>query len=78
MRNQYQELACLNAGKQATVYTLTFNHLTYYVEDGGHVVNITSEEIKTNTELTDIIDDDCITSPSRIESLDEFKQFVSI
>jgi len=78
MRNEYQELKCFSAGNQVTVYTLIFNSLTYYIQDGGYTVCVTGDTIDSNTDVVDVYDLDCITSPSRIESLDDFKLFVSI
>lgn len=78
MINNFKEIKCLNNKREVTVYVCEYGETTYYVEDGGQQINITYDEVDEESELVNISDIDVISSPDRIENIEDFQKFLSI
>ena len=78
MINNFKEIKCLNNKREVTVYVCEYGETTYYVEDVGQQINITYDEVDEESELVNISDIDVISSPDRIENIEDFQKFLSI
>lgn len=76
-RNNFKEINCLNNNREVLVYVYEFGDTTYYLEDGGHQINLTHNEINQGDDINKLTDYDVISSPERIESLEDFKNFLA-
>lgn len=76
-RNNFKEINCLNNGREVLVYVYEYGDTIYYLEDGGEQINLTHNEINEGGDINDLNDYDVITSPERIESLEDFKNFLA-
>lgn len=64
------------SGDSCEVYTYTTRRGTYYVCDGGTIVNLTNDEITEGCDLTEINDFDCFTVSQPITSEDMLEEAV--
>lgn len=76
-RNNFKEINCLNNGREVLVYVYEYGDTIYYLEDGGKQINLTHNEINEGDDINHLNDYDVITSPERVESLEDFKNFLA-
>lgn len=73
----YTELTVLSGNSQhpCTCFTVTDRHgLTWYVCEGGTIVNATHEDIQEYTNIETIEDVDCFTFSEPFKTLEQFEE----
>lgn len=67
----FEVFLCFNGRQEVPVYCYFDGYSYYYVQHGGHVVNLTYDEIKEGINLNDIYDFDCFSSTNPIETIEQ-------
>lgn len=76
---KYEELTVIAGGSKhpCTCFKVTDeNGLTWYVCEGGTVVNATYETIEENTNIETVEDVDCFTFNDAIHTLEQFEKTI--
>lgn len=71
-------IECYNNRRKINAFIYEMEDETYYVEQGGTIVNVTHEKISEKTDLNNLEDVHTLSCRYCIDTIEEFQQFLDV